>query len=110
MKIKKWLVMLLLVPAVARAEFVTGNDLLSKMRSSEVYDMMYALGYVLGVHDSFEGSTICTGSQVTAGQTRDVVKRFLENNPGQRDMSATVLSIVALMEAFPCKEQKGKRS
>ena len=107
---KKLIAALLMVPMVAQAGFVTGNDLLRRMKAEEAYERMYALGFVLGVHDSFDGESICSGQQVTAGQTRDVVKKYLEENPAQRDLSAYILVLVALAKAFPCPKSKEKRS
>lgn len=104
---KKLLTLLLFVPLVAQAEFMSGNTLLQKINSTEVMDRMLALGYVMGVSDAYQNKGHCAGQQVTSGQTRDVVKLYLERNPAVRDLSADLLSLVALGEAFPCpKNQK----
>ena len=107
---KKLIAALLMVPMVAQAGFVTGNDLLRRMDAPETYEKMYALGFVLGVHDSFDGESICSGANVTAGQLRDVVKKYLEDNPANRNISAYILVLVALATAFPCSKSKEKRS
>ena len=109
---KKLIAILLCMPLVANAGFHTGNDLLRYINSSESYEKTYAVGFVVGVHDSFEGEIICSGSNVTAGQLRDVVKQFLESNPARRDLGAAVLTMISLAQAFPCnnKPQKGRSS
>lgn len=93
----------------ANAAFFSGNDLYSRMTSEDDGKVIMALGFVVGVHDSFEGEFICTGNNVTAGQLRDVVKKYLAENPAKRDTGAVVLTTVALGRAFPCPK-KGKQS
>jgi len=107
---KKLLAILLFVPTLAYADFFTGNALLSRMNSSESLENSLALGYVMGVSDAYQNATHCSGQLVTAGQTRDVVKLYLQRNPAVRDMAAEILIMVALAEAFPCpKENKKKK-
>ncbi len=106
---RKLLAGLLMVPCMAHAEFWTGNMLLERIRSGESYDRGTALGYILGVSDFGQNVSHCSGSQVTAGQTRDVVKQYLEQNPALRDISADLLVSMALKQAWPCA-QKGKKS
>lgn len=105
---RKLLAGLLCIPCVAHAEFWTGNMLLQRINSSEAYERGTALGYILGVSDTGQNATHCSGSQVTAGQTRDVVKQYLEQNPAIRDFSADFLATVALGQAFPCPKDKKK--
>ncbi len=50
---KKWLICLMFVPAMARAECWTGNNLYDRMTSSEVSERIQALGYVMGVFDVY---------------------------------------------------------
>lgn len=105
---KKLIAILLCAPCMAYAEFWTGNMLLQRINSTEFWDRGMALGYILGVSDTGQNSTHCSGSQVTAGQTRDVVKQYLEQNPSIRDISADVLVTIALGQAFPCPKDKKK--
>lgn len=109
---KKWAAGLLFLPAMASAEYMSGNMLYQRMTSTESFERAMALGYVLGVSDVGQNVTHCSGSQVTSGQTRDVVKQYLEQNPAFRDMSADVLVVAALGQAFPCakNQRKGTRS
>jgi hypothetical protein len=102
---KKVIAVLLMVPSVAMAEFFTGNDLYARMISNEPMDRVLALGYVMGVSDTHQDTAHCAPDSVTNGQTRDVVKLYLQKNPAVRDFTADILVMVALVEAFPCKQQ-----
>jgi hypothetical protein len=99
---KKLIVGLLFVPCVANAEFLTGNDLLSRMNSDEVVQRMFALGYVAGVSDAQQHVFSCPPSGVTNGQVRDVAKSYIEANPGIRHKSADMLVTDALKQVWPC--------
>jgi hypothetical protein len=106
---KKIILILLCMPVMAYADFFTGNALLSRMNSHESMETSLALGYVMGVSDAYQDTTHCSGPQVTAGQTRDVVKLYLQRNPSVRDMAAEILIMVALAEAFPCPKDRVKK-
>ena len=95
----------LMVPVMAQAGFWTGNNLLTRMNGDQM-DRTIALGYVMGISDALEGILHCSSSGVTSGQTRDIVKQYLEANPSIRDKSAETLASKALQDAFPCKKGK----
>lgn len=90
---KKILVMLLMIPAIARAEFWSGNDLYNRIMSSEMTDRIQALGYVIGVYDMGIRAAFCPPSEsgITAGQIRDMTRQYLENNPSQRQDRKSVV-------------------
>jgi len=104
---KKWLVCLLFVPAMARAEFWTGNNLHDRLTSSEVSERIQALGYVMGVFDVYVNVTFCPGNQtgITAGQIRDMAAAWLAANPTQRNRNAEALVNEAFKQAWPCKNR-----
>ena len=102
---RKALAVFLMVPALAHAGFWSGNSLLTRMNGDQL-DRMMALGYVMGISDALEGIVHCSGSNVTNGQSRDIVKLYLERNPSIRDQSAELLTSKALQDAFPCKKGK----
>jgi hypothetical protein len=56
---KKIIAILLCIPSLAMAEFYTGNQLLTKMRSTNTVDKAIALGYVMGVADAHQDLTYC---------------------------------------------------
>ena len=105
---KKTLAALLFVPAMAHAEFMSGNDLLSKMQA-DVMDKMYALGYVIGVSDSAENISVCSPDNIKAGQVYDIVQNFLEANPAIRHHSADIIIRSKLEALWPCKQQGKSR-
>ena len=94
------------VAAGAHAEFKDGNKLLSEMNGSQ-FQQMSALGYVVGVADALDGVTVCSPNSVTAGQIHDMVKQFLENNPGLRHFTGDAIVNRVLSKAWPCKKGSG---
>ena len=104
---KKIALLLALVSFQAQAGFLSGNMFLSNIRSGESFERAYAIGFILGVHDVFENEIICSGPNVTGGQLRDIVRKFLENNPSERDLPAHLLVMISLGKAFPCEKRKG---
>jgi hypothetical protein len=104
---KKFLIALFfsLVSISAAAGFWDGNKLLSDINSETYSGKALALGYVIGVHDSFDTLLFCTPENSSQGQLRDVVKKYLENNPASRHKSADVLIVNALQQNFPCPKK-----
>lgn len=107
---KKLIAVLIFLPTLAYADFWSGNMLHQRLQSTDGTDRILALGYVMGISDAYDGSAHCSGQSVTAGQTRDVVKLYLEQNPAVRDMNASIIVMVALGQAFPCPKDRKKNS
>ena len=103
---KKLIAGLLMVPSIASAEFISGNDLLRDMRG-DITSRALALGYVMGVIDVFTNSTICPPPGITAGQVKDIIQRHLEDNPGTRHYTADSLIRNRLEIIWPCLRGKG---
>jgi hypothetical protein len=101
---RKLLVAVLMVPSMAHAEFVSGNDLFSKLNSTDYSDKHYALGYILGVFDAGQSVRHCTPNNagVNAGQVQDIVKQYLNANPAIRNFSADLIVTDALKRIWPC--------
>ena len=99
---KKLLIGLVMVASAAHAEFYSGNELLSRMQSSEQVDRMLAMGYIAGVVDSFNGIIMCAPPTITLGQTLDIVKLSMITKPQNRHYSADSLIVLALKEVWPC--------
>ena len=106
---KKLLIAVLMVPAVAHAGFLSGNKLYENMISDQTFERLYALGYITGVHDALEQSNHCSPGNVTAGQVRDVVRRYMDQNPEFRNFDADILIRVALSNAWPCAKNKSSK-
>jgi hypothetical protein len=106
---KKLLVILLMIPGFARAEFDTGNTLYQRMTSSNNMDKMYALGYIGGVYDAYQHIFHCppATNSITLGQVNDIVRNHLEANPAQRHRTADQLVKEALQRVWPCSNNRG---
>ena len=93
--------------AHAGSFFLSGNDLYTYINGDNAYDKGSALGFVVGIADGEESQKrprICISDQVTRGQVRDVVKKYLTEHPEQRHFTAASLVIESLMAAFPCQK------
>lgn len=99
---KKLLVALLMVPAMAQAEFKTGNELLGNLRADSIVENMVALGYIMGIADSTRGVSQCGPADATAGQMKDMVRNYLEANPQIRHFTADLIVKSVLSQAWPC--------
>ena len=108
---RKLIVALLFVPAMAHAEFWTGNKLYEKLNSTEVIERTQSLGYIMGVYDVGVHALFCPGNetQITAGQIRDMVFNWLANSPHRRHESAEKLVIDVFKQIWPCRNRGGTR-
>lgn len=100
--IKRFALIVALCATAAHAEFLDGNELLDRMRSTEPVRRAVAIGYVMGVHDTMAKINHCTPANVTSGQLRDIVQNYITNTPARRHESADVLVMDALKIGFPC--------
>lgn len=105
---KKLLIVFLLLPALAKAEFMTGNDLLTKQRASSIVDNMVALGYVQGVFDATQRVIHCADGAITAGQVNDMARQYLEMYPTIRNKTADVLLTELFKKTWPCANRNGR--
>lgn len=101
---KSLLAILLATAGVAHAELIDGNKLLSMMQGSHG-EAGIALGYVAGAADAHTGVTNCPPDTATLGQRSDMVRKFLENNPEHRTVTADVIVGAVLRDAWPCKQK-----
>lgn len=92
----------------AHAEFFTGNMLLNLLQSTEVIDRIHGLGYIQGVFDAYSNITICPPANVTAGQVRDMIKNYLENNPAIRNKTADIIIRDAFKLVWPCRNNNSR--
>lgn len=88
---------------------LTGNDLLRFCNSHEAFETNMCTGYIEGVRDGLMFATVNLKSKpffwvpdkVSSDQLRDVVVKYLRDNPETRHKPAGMLTIFALKEAFP---------
>ena len=109
---KKFIVGLLMVPAMAHAEFFSGNDLYVKLQSTEIMDRMQGMGYVMGIYDAQVHIHYCPKNEslINAGQLRDIVFQQLANNPTQRHRPAYALISEAFKAVWPCANRGTKNT
>lgn len=88
---------------------LTGNDLLRFCNSHEASETNMCTGYIEGVRDASMFATVSlkskpffsVPSQVSSDQLREVIVKYLRDNPETRHKPAGLLTIFALKEAFP---------
>jgi hypothetical protein len=105
---KKLLFITLAVTSIAaRAEFLSGNELLSQLDGESYSERGFALGYIAGVADAVENVLVCAPTSVTTGQMRDIVWKYLRANPQSRHFTASSLVVEALRKVWPCRRGTG---
>jgi Rap1a immunity proteins len=104
---KLLLITLAVTTSMAQAEYLSGNDLLTRLNSEGIADRGFALGYIAGVSDGLEDILVCAPTGSTTGQARDIVWQYLRINPQSRHQGAALLVVEALQRVWPCR-QKGK--
>ena len=94
------------------ANYLTGKDLYadcSKPQGS--FSQGFCSGYISGVVDAIEyyqvskgaEKSVCVPKEVSIGQAKEIVMRYLTQHPDQRTNTASSLVWDALRNAFPCK-------
>ena len=110
----KKLVFLVLVISFSFAGFIDGNELYeSGLESYKIdigqrgswIDVGFYAGYVDGVFDAYVGLLFCPPNNIKAGQVYDIVFKYLQNHPENRNLSANTLVFKALNKIWPCKKK-----
>jgi hypothetical protein len=94
------------------AGFESGNELSKELEpSAETYARGFALGYVVGVTDTLVNlKYICLPKGVAAGQVKDVVKKYLDENPLELHRGAELLVFKALSPTWGCPDSGNAKS
>lgn len=100
------LLALLFVSTSASAAFRDGNKLLSEIRSSNLDDKVYSMGYIAGVTDALYGVMHCAPGNVTLSQIIDMTQEYLVKNASIRNLAADVLIGSMLSTRWPCSNEK----
>jgi hypothetical protein len=99
----------LLPAAPSLAAFRDGNGLLQLCTATIGAQMDFCYGYIDAVTDYLVVNNVmgdisaCITTELDDGQLRDLVIRFLRQNPKLRRVAASELIARALAEAFPCQ-------
>jgi hypothetical protein len=99
---------------VTRAHALTGNDLLKDLREPDrTIATVGTTAYIRGFLDAASVSRIaqrqwggqplfCAPEGSTVEQAKDMVKQYLENNPGERHYDAGSIVFTVLGQAWSC--------
>ena len=85
-----------------------GNELHTDCGKENMFSAGYCSGYIVGVLDANERASFspyCRPEGATKGQMRDIVKKWLADNPAYRTIPADAAVTAAMMEAFPAKRK-----
>jgi hypothetical protein len=87
------------------AAFLNSNQLYDEcIVGPGTVDDAACYSYVIGVADALlHTNTICVPDGVTIERAKDVVIKYLRDNPDKRQYTAASNVTVALTYAFPCK-------
>lgn len=97
---------LILLPTRSHAVFDTGNDLYNFCTSKNDLKLMLCLGLVTGYYEGLSFTYDCdTSPKVTREQMKDIVVKFLRDNPAERHRAAVALAGRAYFLAFSCKKR-----
>jgi hypothetical protein len=84
-----------------------GNTLLRRCAGAEgLSGRLFCVAYLLGVQETFDamrdinGVDPCRPQAVTLDQVKDVVIRYLKENPEKRDFPAVLLVVTATRETW----------
>ena len=80
--------------------YESGNDLFTQCTSKNVAEEMACGGFITGVVDT--SHLICPPKTVNRGQLRDIVIKYLKENPQVRHNSGAGLVLASLITLFPC--------
>lgn len=83
---------------------LSGSELLSYCKSATVTNTgTWCLGYVLGVwHMTTAERLVCPPADITSGQLRRAVVRYLQRHPEVLNRQPAGLVLEALESTFPC--------
>ena len=104
---------LVLIPTQVKAAPLidTGNDWLASCKSDETHgEIMWCLGYINALDHALvtwsyvmDKRYACPKGKYNIGQARDIVRRYLRDNPSKRTDAMMLIYIDAMSGAFPCK-------
>ncbi|MGK2287274.1 Rap1a/Tai family immunity protein [Pedomonas sp. V897] len=108
-------------PAIASASNTLDGNHLLKMCTSridtgssgmkEAFDYGVCMGFIAGsldyvqlINEAAKKNITCVPDGVTAGQAKDIVVKYLQNNPEKRHEPQPLVTIFAFQDAFPCSQ------
>ncbi|MCZ6906071.1 MAG: Rap1a/Tai family immunity protein [Deltaproteobacteria bacterium] len=115
--------MLLLASASAPAQgesepfgYFNGSNLYSLCsEGSRDFKIGVCTGYVAAIVDllwsknTIEGLRACLPEALSAGQARDMVKKWIEDRPALGQLKASLVVVKVMAGAFPCDQTESRR-
>lgn len=98
---KKLLAALFFVSSSAHA--ITGNELLASLENKEPGIQLYGIGFVTAIADITRNTLQCSPAVSTYGQVKDVVIKYMKENPEIRHFPASQIVTFILKQTWPCK-------
>jgi hypothetical protein len=88
-------------------QMVMGNELLRWCADGSAAGAAACVSYIMGISDAVThpDAISCPGN-ATRAQRREVVVRYMTEQPGNLDLPAGVLVTTALQQAFPCSSTR----
>jgi hypothetical protein len=88
---------------------IHGNDLLRYCSSHQSFELNFCTGYIEGVRDGLMFACkrlktepfFAVPTEVKSDQLKDIVVKYLRDNPETRHKQAGMLTFLALEQAFP---------
>lgn len=97
-----------LFTVIANAQYISAGKLVENHYEND-YGKTLAIGYILGVVDSYDGHAFCIPENTKSGYLRDLVIEALEENPHLKGKVAADLIFKGFSAAFPCQSKKQKQ-
>jgi hypothetical protein len=94
-----------LFTVIANAQFIS-NKALIEADDNGNQGQAFAIGYVLGVVDSFDGTMFCTPEGIKSGELKSIIVDALRKFPEMGKQTAADSVIAGFSAAFPCQGQK----
>lgn len=96
------------------AHAYSGNEFYNNTTSDDQPYRVRAMAYLNGVVDTLQlMGAVCSPNNATIGQARDIVVKYLAQNPEHRHDEAAIIITGVLMGAWPCEKKpvtnKGRR-
>jgi len=113
--VKRFLIVfaLLAVSTTASAEFKTGNQIISALKTcandpgrcskEDYWSYLFAYGYLIGAFDAGHGVTHCSPPGITAGQVEAIFLQKVVEVPQYWNQSADRLVTAALATTWTCE-------
>ena len=97
----------------ASGQGYSGNSLFEDcIAEISIFTDMFCLGFVVGVISAYTGPYVsllsapttlfCLPENVSHGQAKDIVKKYMTDHPDRRHFPGESLVFGAIVEAFPC--------